>query len=208
MPPPPPPLRRWTCPGCHNQYKLPTAAPDPDLCPECVKRHTIKKPVQAAIDAKPFKSIGEQVGEKLAERAAEKRRQKEINAEEERAIRAIQLTTLPAPICRRVVKELGIVASQVLLHISEFRAGFSKATSAFSGRVRELEGRFQDSRREALYELRCHAFDRGADFVLGVHVGYSEFGGGDGLMMLITATGTAVRTEPILDAPEVIPDPA
>jgi uncharacterized protein YbjQ (UPF0145 family) len=52
----------------------------------------------------------------------------------------------------------------------------------------------RDARDTAIFEMLREAAERGANAVIGVGLGFEAIGaGGDGMAMMVTASGTAVR---------------
>lgn len=54
----------------------------------------------------------------------------------------------------------------------------------------------KDLRKTCLDELRMNAAEMGADAVIGVDLDYSEISGKNGGLLMLVASGTAVKLEP------------
>jgi len=105
---------------------------------------------------------------------------------------AIALTTetvAPFPVERR----LGIVTGTCIFgqHIGRDIATFWR--DFVGGRAKAAEHVFASARSAALDALRLEAVKLGATAVVAVQVSHQELGGGGKSMVMVTATGTAVK---------------
>lgn len=87
---------------------------------------------------------------------------------------------------------LGIVTGEVIVGANIFRDIFSTVRDIVGGRARSYENILREGRQQALAELEAQAHQLGADAVVGIDLDY-EVVGGRGAMLMITASGTAVR---------------
>lgn len=104
---------------------------------------------------------------------------------------SIILTTTNAIEGRPVQQYLGIVAGEVILGVNVFKdiaAGFRNIVGGRSGKYEE---ELRKGRDGALAEMLQYAQQLGADAVLGIKLDYETVGGGQ--MLMITASGTAVK---------------
>lgn len=104
------------------------------------------------------------------------------------------VTTTPSVEGRRVIEYKGIVFGEVISgvdFIKDFAAGL---TNFFGGRSRSYEGELIEAREAAIKEMISRASAIGADAVIGVDIDYEVLGQG-GNMIMVTASGTAVRLE-------------
>ncbi|GAA0729571.1 putative heavy metal-binding protein [Clostridium malenominatum] len=95
---------------------------------------------------------------------------------------------------RRILEYKGIVFGEVISgvnFIKDFAAGL---TNFFGGRSGSYEGELIQARENALKELENRAMSMGANAVIGVDIDYEVLGQG-GNMLMVTASGTAVRVE-------------
>ncbi|MDR1101123.1 MAG: putative heavy metal-binding protein [Clostridiales bacterium] len=103
------------------------------------------------------------------------------------------ITTTPQ-IEGKVIKEYkGIVFGEVVNGVNfvkDFAAGL---TNFFGGRSGSYEGELIDARENALKELEQRAGQIGANAVVGVDIDYEVLGQGN--MLMVTASGTAVVVE-------------
>ncbi|PFG75206.1 uncharacterized protein YbjQ (UPF0145 family) [Tepidiforma thermophila] len=104
---------------------------------------------------------------------------------------SIILTTTNAIEGRPVQQYLGIVAGEVILGVNVFKdiaAGFRNIVGGRSGKYEE---ELRKGRDGAIAEMLQYAQQLGADAVLGIKLDYETVGGGQ--MLMITASGTAVK---------------
>ncbi len=106
----------------------------------------------------------------------------------------IILTTSFQVAGRDVERELEVITAECVFGMNLFRDFFAGITDMFGGRSGATQKVLRDARRTALSELREEAHDLGADAVIAVDLDYQELSGGDkGGMLMIVASGTAVR---------------
>ncbi|HHW46233.1 MAG TPA: putative heavy metal-binding protein [Clostridiales bacterium] len=104
------------------------------------------------------------------------------------------VTTTPNVEGKKIVEYKGIVFGEVISGINfikDFAAGLS---NFFGGRSRSYEGELLEARENALREMQEKAHMLGANAVVGVNVDYEVLGANNGMLM-VTASGTAVRVE-------------
>jgi len=87
---------------------------------------------------------------------------------------------------------LGIVTGEVIVGANIFKDMFAGIRDIVGGRAGAYEGALRDARREALAELRYEAEKLGADAVVGIDLDY-EVVGANGSMLMVSASGTAVK---------------
>ncbi len=102
------------------------------------------------------------------------------------------VTTTPTIEGKPVREYLGVVAGETIVGANIVRDFFASVTDIIGGRAGAYEEVLGRARREALEEMADRAHDMGADAVLAVDVGYEALGQG-GSMLMVTATGTAVK---------------
>lgn len=89
---------------------------------------------------------------------------------------------------------LGIVTSEVVYGSNALRDFFAGIRDVLGGRTGAYERVFEKGQQDALKELEGRARKLGADAVVGVQVKTDTINIDDhGVLMLITATGTAVK---------------
>ncbi|MGI6684754.1 MAG: putative heavy metal-binding protein [Bacillota bacterium] len=101
------------------------------------------------------------------------------------------ITTTPSVEGKRILEYKGIVFGEVVSGVNfvkDFAAGL---TNFFGGRSNSYEGELVQARENALKELEMRAQNLGANAVVGVDIDYEVLGQGN--MLMVTVSGTAVR---------------
>ncbi|MGL5257697.1 MAG: YbjQ family protein [Proteocatella sp.] len=93
---------------------------------------------------------------------------------------------------RPIREYLGIVNGEVIIGINLIKDFAAGLTNIFGGRSGSYENELVGARARALDEIRERAAQMGADAVVGVDLDF-EVLGQNGSMMMIVATGTAVK---------------
>lgn len=93
---------------------------------------------------------------------------------------------------RPIREYLGIVNGEVIIGINLIKDFAAGLTNIFGGRSGSYENELVEARAKALDEIRERATQMGADAVVGVDLDFEVLGQG-GSMMMIVATGTAVK---------------
>lgn len=93
---------------------------------------------------------------------------------------------------RPVQTYFGIVTGEVIVGANLFRDLFASVRDIVGGRSGAYEDVLARAREEALGEMRIRAATLGANAVIGVDLDY-EVLGANGSMLMVSATGTAVR---------------
>jgi uncharacterized protein YbjQ (UPF0145 family) len=102
------------------------------------------------------------------------------------------VTTTPAVDGRKIVEYRGIVAGEAIMGANIFRDLLAGIRDIVGGRSAAWEDEIRKAREMALQEMTEHARSLGADAVVGVDLDY-EVVGAKGSMLMVTASGTAVR---------------
>jgi uncharacterized protein YbjQ (UPF0145 family) len=104
------------------------------------------------------------------------------------------ITTTDVVQGRTVESYLGVVTAEVVYGSNALRDFFAGIRDVIGGRTGSYERVFQRGQREALEELEQRASGLGADAVIGVEIDTGTINVDDkGALLLITATGTAVK---------------
>ena len=104
------------------------------------------------------------------------------------------VTTTPSVEGRRITEYKGVVFGEVIAGVNfvkDFVAGLS---NFFGGRSGTYEEELINARQQALDEMEQRAAELGADAVVGVDIDYEVLGADNGMLM-VTASGTAVRLD-------------
>jgi uncharacterized protein YbjQ (UPF0145 family) len=92
---------------------------------------------------------------------------------------------------------LGIVTAEVVYGSNFLRDFFASIRDIIGGRTGSYERLFEEGQRKALNELELRAKRLGADAVLGIEIDTGTINvDTSGVLLLITATGTAVKIRP------------
>lgn len=103
------------------------------------------------------------------------------------------LTTTTTSVEGRPVQDyLGIVTGEAILGANIFKDLFAGIRDIVGGRSGAYEEELRKARAIALDELGAAAQQLGANAVIGVDIDYETVGQG-GSMLMVTASGTAVR---------------
>ena len=109
-------------------------------------------------------------------------------------IEAVMLTTEAYPQGLKIAHRIEIVTAECAFGMNMFKDLFAGVRDIVGGRSEAVQKTMRDSRRTALYELKREAHAVGANAVVGVDLDYVELSG-VGNMVLLVASGTAVRIE-------------
>jgi uncharacterized protein YbjQ (UPF0145 family) len=93
---------------------------------------------------------------------------------------------------RKITHYLGVVAGEAVIGANVFRDLFAGIRDVIGGRSGAYEKTLREARQVAIDELMQEAKALGADAVIGVSVDF-EGGVHQGTMMMVAASGTAVR---------------
>ena len=104
------------------------------------------------------------------------------------------LSTTPAIEGRRITKYCGIVTGEAILGANIFKDLFAGIRDIVSGRSATYERELRKARELALAEVAQNAAELGANAVVGIDLDY-ETVGGQGSMLMVTVSGTAVVVE-------------
>lgn len=95
---------------------------------------------------------------------------------------------------RRIARYCGIVSGETIIGANVFRDFMASIRDFVGGRSGSYEEVLREARETALREMEEQARQMGANAVIGVDLDY-ETVGGNGSMLMVTATGTAVLAE-------------
>lgn len=102
------------------------------------------------------------------------------------------VTTTPGVDGRKIIEYRGIVTGEAIMGASIFRDLLAGIRDIVGGRSAAWENELKKAREVALQEMIEQAGNLGADAVVGVDLDY-EVVGSNGSMLMVTASGTAVR---------------
>ena len=104
------------------------------------------------------------------------------------------VTTTQSVEGRKIVEYKGIVFGEVISGVNMVEDMMAGLTNIFGGRSNTYETELINARQNALKEMEERAFQLGANAVVGVDIDYEVLGADNGMLM-VTASGTAVRVE-------------
>ena len=104
------------------------------------------------------------------------------------------ITTTPTVEGRRITEYKGIVFGEVIAGVNVVKDIAANFSNFFGGRSGTYESELISAREQALYELEQRALQLNADAVVAVDVDYEVLGSDNGMLM-VTASGTAVRLD-------------
>ncbi|UCS92455.1 heavy metal-binding domain-containing protein [Echinicola marina] len=102
-------------------------------------------------------------------------------------------TTTPHIEGHEIKKYCGIVSGETIIGANIFRDFFAGITDIVGGRSGAYEKVLKEAKTTSLREMEMQAMAYGANAVVGVDLDYETIRDG---MLMVTASGTAVITEP------------
>ena len=107
---------------------------------------------------------------------------------------SIILSTTPSIDGKRITRYCGIVTGEAIMGANVFKDLFAGIRNIVGGRSATYERELRKARTIALDELSQAAAELGATAVVGIDLDY-ETVGGQGSMLMVTVSGTAVVAE-------------
>jgi uncharacterized protein YbjQ (UPF0145 family) len=101
-------------------------------------------------------------------------------------------TTTPTIEGHQIEAYFGIVTGEAVVGANIFRDLFASIRDIVGGRSSSYEKVFADARATAIREMEMAAMNLGANAVVGVDLDYEVLGANNSMLM-VTASGTAVR---------------
>lgn len=102
------------------------------------------------------------------------------------------LTTTPTIEGRTIVDYRGVVFGEVISGVNFIRDFAASIRNVLGGRSGSYEEELIKARNQAMNEMADRAARLGADAVVGIDIDYEVLGENGGMLM-VTASGTAVR---------------
>lgn len=102
-------------------------------------------------------------------------------------------TTTPSIEGKKIINYLGIVTGEAILGANIFRDIFAGIRDIVGGRSAAYEKELEQARLIAIKELIEKAEQLGADAIVGIDLDYETVG--QGSMLMVSVSGTAVKTE-------------
>jgi uncharacterized protein YbjQ (UPF0145 family) len=107
---------------------------------------------------------------------------------------SVILSTTPSIEGRKITKYCGIVTGEAIMGANIFKDLFAGIRDIVGGRSATYEAELRKARELALTEIAQSAAEKGANAVVGIDLDY-ETVGGQGSMLMVTVSGTAVVVE-------------
>lgn len=102
------------------------------------------------------------------------------------------VTTTPTVEGRTITEYKGVVFGEVISGVNFIRDIAANIRNIIGGRSSSYEEELIQARKQALDEMADRAYALGADAVVGVDLDYEVLGADNGMLM-VTASGTAVK---------------
>ena len=126
-------------------------------------------------------------------KASEEQVASDLHVEAE--LEAILVTTAHTLQGIEVTKYLGVVSAECAYGMNMFKDMFANVRNLVGGRSAAVEDTMRVSRETVLLELKREAHAKGANAVIALDVDYTQLGSGGNMMVLVSASGTAVVIE-------------
>ena len=107
---------------------------------------------------------------------------------------SVVLSTTPSIEGRKITRYCGIVTGEAIMGANIFKDLFAGIRDIVGGRSATYEAELRKARELALTEIAQSAAEKGANAVVGIDLDY-ETVGGQGSMLMVTVSGTAVVVE-------------
>lgn len=104
------------------------------------------------------------------------------------------LTTTPTVEGQRIVKYYGVVTGETIIGANFVRDLFASVRDFIGGRSESYEEVLREAKDTAIREMEESARKMGANAVVGIDLDYETIGG-NGSMLMVTCSGTAVLLE-------------
>lgn len=101
------------------------------------------------------------------------------------------ITTTPSIEGHPIKEYLGVISAETIIGANFIRDFAANIRDFFGGRSSSYENVLREGKETAINELRMNAESHGATAIVGVSLSYEAIGG-NGSMLMVVATGTAV----------------
>ena len=96
---------------------------------------------------------------------------------------------------KKITSYFGLVSGEAILGANLFKDLFASITDVIGGRSGSYERELRKAKNLALQEMQHEAQQLGANAIIGVDLDYETIGSGGGNMLMVSASGTAVKIE-------------
>jgi uncharacterized protein YbjQ (UPF0145 family) len=114
----------------------------------------------------------------------------------EQSLRDQVLLTTEACTQFQISERLGIVAAEAVMGVDLLKEIAIGWRDDLGGRSKTFEAEFRAAREAVLTDIKNQAHARMADAVVGISFSYASLGHGERSMVLVAATGTAIKITP------------
>lgn len=104
------------------------------------------------------------------------------------------LSTTPTLEGKHITNYFGVVTGETIIGANIFRDLFAGIRDIVGGRAASYEKVLREAKDSALKEMSERAVEMGANAIVGIDLDY-ETVGSNGSMLMVTASGTAVKVE-------------
>lgn len=105
------------------------------------------------------------------------------------------ITTTPNIEGKKISEYYGLVSGEAILGANLFKDIFASITDVIGGRSGSYENELRKAKDIALQEMKQEAKRLGANAIIGVDLDYETIGSGSGNMLMVSASGTAVKID-------------
>jgi uncharacterized protein YbjQ (UPF0145 family) len=105
------------------------------------------------------------------------------------------VSTTPSIDGRRIISYLGLVSGEAIMGANIFKDFFANIRDIVGGRAAAYEEELRRAKNLAVQEMIEEATRLGANAVVGIDLDYESIHAGSGNMLMVSASGTAVRYE-------------
>lgn len=103
------------------------------------------------------------------------------------------ITTTPHVPGRETVEAVGVVTGEAILGVNVFRDFFAGIRDIVGGRSGGYQKALREARDHALADMQAEAGALGADAIIGMDLDYETIDTQKGAMLMVSASGTAVK---------------
>lgn len=93
-----------------------------------------------------------------------------------------------------VTERMGIVSAEVVFGVNAIKDVLTDIRGIFGGQSKTMQDVLKDARKHVLTQIQLDAAELGADAVVGIDFDFENIGS-SGKMLMVVATGTAVRLD-------------
>ena len=93
---------------------------------------------------------------------------------------------------QKITRYIGVVSGEAILGTNFFKDIFAGITDLIGGRSATYEKELRKAKEIAMREMQEEAQRLGANAVIGIDIDYEEISPGQGTMLMVSVSGTAV----------------